>query len=159
VLANPPLQSANQLHCLCPLLPTAMAEWAPPPPLDSSSGKRRPGDTTLLQVASKRQHRGDVNPGREYVEPRVYQQPSYGYEQQQQEQVRCRHTLPHPTAGSRRAEAGWRSRRGAWLPAATAQRQQAGCGMRRGSVALANTPFVPLCACRARPSARGLRQS
>lgn len=77
-----------------------MAEWAPPP---DSSSKRRADATNLLQVASKRQHLGDVNPGREYVEPRVYQQPSYGCEQQeqQQEQVRCGDTV-HQRAGNRR---------------------------------------------------------
>lgn len=48
--------------------------------------KRRPEQT--LQVASKRQHVGDVNPGREYVEPRVYQQPNYDYDSEPHQVLR-----------------------------------------------------------------------
>lgn len=70
-----------------------MAEWAPPQ--QDSSSKRRAEATNLLQVARKRQH---VNPGREYVEPRVYQQPSYGYEQQQQQQDQVRCGMHRPPA-------------------------------------------------------------
>jgi len=48
-----------------------MAEWNG----SEGLGKRRAEQT--LQVASKRHHLGDVNPGQEYVEPRMYQQPNY----------------------------------------------------------------------------------
>lgn len=56
-----------------------MSGWGPP-----DGGHKRRAEQSL-QVASKRHHLGNVNPGREYVEPRVYQQPSYALEQEQQQ--------------------------------------------------------------------------
>lgn len=69
-----------------------MSGWGDP----DGPNKRRAEHT--LQVANKRHHLGDVNPGREYVEPRVYQQPNYDpYDEEQQQQVRangCQTVLP-----------------------------------------------------------------
>jgi hypothetical protein len=60
-----------------------MSDWSP-----SDGGSKRRAEHTL-QVASKRHHLGDVNPGREYVEPRVYQQPNYSCDHQQHEVRVC----------------------------------------------------------------------
>lgn len=69
-----------------------MSGWGDP----DGPNKRRAEH--ILQVANKRHHLGDVNPGREYVEPRVYQQPNYDpYDEEQQQQVRangCQTVLP-----------------------------------------------------------------
>lgn len=40
--------------------------------------KRDASDLAVPLQAAKRAYLGDVNPGKEYVEPRIYQQPSYG---------------------------------------------------------------------------------
>lgn len=69
-----------------------MSGWGPP-----DGGHKRRAEQSL-QVASKRHHLGDVNPGREYVEPRVYQQPSYAVEQDKQ-QVRGQRSTAGPPLG------------------------------------------------------------
>lgn len=45
-----------------------------------SEFNKRKFEGQSLPLHSKRAYHGDVNPGREYVEPKVYQQPSYRYE-------------------------------------------------------------------------------
>jgi hypothetical protein len=65
-----------------------MSGWGDP----DGPNKRRAEHT--LQVANKRHHLGDVNPGREYVEPRVYQQPNYDPYDEQQQQVRASASQP-----------------------------------------------------------------
>lgn len=37
---------------------------------------KRPGEQLAINLAPKRAFVGDVAPGREYVEPKIYQQPS-----------------------------------------------------------------------------------
>ena len=42
------------------------------------SAKR--GPEHIIELGAKRAHLGDVNPGKEYVEPRIYQQPVLDYD-------------------------------------------------------------------------------
>lgn len=77
------LQQPSQHGCFCLSVSRTsdiiMSDWSP-----SDGGNKRRAEQ-ILQVASKRHHLGDVNPGREYVEPRVYQQPNYSQDHQQHE--------------------------------------------------------------------------
>lgn len=65
-----------------------MSDWSPGGAGGAGSSIKRRAEHTLQVPSTKRQHQGDVKPGWEYVEPRVYQQPNYS-DEPQSHQVLC----------------------------------------------------------------------
>jgi hypothetical protein len=65
------------------------------------SAKR--GRENVIELNVKRAHLGDANPGKEYVEPRIYQQPVLNYGDQHQVAGRVVQARPAQKSSSPRS--------------------------------------------------------